>query len=340
MLSHEKFRNDHAPSLFVVYAHENRDSKKKANAAFVIELISWLKEAGVTILSDRSPLPSYTSRHNEVDAVRNIISNQLCILPEVKGPGRSRPIQSVDKVLLCSSELLREYSQHGFAEPYMSAIQQTYAAYETSQNGIRDTVARHRRDPAFHHVLTELAFLQLRKSKLGANHGIIPLTLDDADLDYLSIFQHTDLRLKLSGDLASRHLAFFKTLLQIFPEQHEFISLFRKCYSQVTERQAASSTSDDRRSLIVREEIRKTDELWHDYVLRYSRGQSHKAKELPQVRASFRCLHKSRPNMFPIRFCKTFHFLRMGISWVASLLLSPSRRSCSSMGKGQYSDLR
>jgi len=80
--------------------------------------------------------------------------------------------------------------------------QAQYFDIEKLQLSIRRVVERWCREPAFHHVLTELAMLKIRRSASKVqNHGIIPVALDRVDIKYLSFLDGCDLRLKLNPSL-------------------------------------------------------------------------------------------------------------------------------------------
>lgn len=93
----------------------------------------------------------------------------------------------------------------------------------------------------FHHILTELAFLEARKASLLEAHGMVPVTIsqtnaDDAPMRYLPMFWNTDVKLKLkSPTTGSLHKLFFKLLKRLFPDDKDFIKPFRKCYNWADE---------------------------------------------------------------------------------------------------------
>ncbi|KAK2611771.1 hypothetical protein N8I77_005095 [Diaporthe amygdali] len=233
-----------APTIFIVYAHDN----EKEGAAYdecVRKIITWLKKIHARILSDQSALPPLHARIEGTDAIRNILANQICLLPPITDSDGIPTTTSVDKVIVCGSEVLERYYENSSALSYIEdvlhicedAADQSIIALSTS---IRNRVEIECGKDEFHHIFTELAFLKFRKSCLPDTHGMVPVVLsqinpDEAPMRYLPLFYNTDVKLKLKSPAASPlHKLFFKLVEQLFPDDRDFIRPFRECYDSVS----------------------------------------------------------------------------------------------------------
>lgn len=245
-------------SIFIVYAHDNEHEGVAAHADCVRRIIDWLKTLRCEVLSDKSPLGRWASRGAEMDAVRNIISNQLRLLPS---PG----VTGVDKVIICGSPLLEKYYNDGFTSHYVDSIRRAYVPGDKEQNSIKRIVETQCRIKGFHHVLTELAFLELRTT-VKKDHGIIPLSLNGGDLLYLPFFQRSDLRLQSETSTKRLHALLFKLLHQIYPKKLELIESFQRCYKNACERIESDSAIliEEVRS-IGQQEISKSLDYWQKH---------------------------------------------------------------------------
>ncbi|MCX8566746.1 MAG: WD40 repeat [Glomeribacter sp. 1016415] len=177
------------PSLFLVYAHDN-PAHGKAEASTSKYLIEKLSQIQVILYSDQTPMGqpySSVSRDLKKDGkLEDILTNQLCLLP-----GRLRgDVTPVDKVTVCCSEVLGSYlkwSDYGhFYQKLREAYRKDREAYlkdseQDSAMAIREVVREFSQEESykagFHHVLTEMAFLQIRAEELKDKHGIIPVAL-------------------------------------------------------------------------------------------------------------------------------------------------------------------
>lgn len=231
---------DCAPNIFIVYAH---DSVKEGTAydECVRQIIKWLRKIHARILSDQTPLPHFNKRIEGDDAIRNILANQLCLLPPKLDSAGTPSVTSVDKVIVCGSVVLERYYREPSALSYIGDIVHICTTdVDQSASGlqasIRARVETESNEDGFHHILTELAFLEVRKSVLSERHGMIPLALSQsnavgAPMQYLPAFYNTDVKLKLSSpEAGSLHKLFFKLLEQLFPDDSDFIKYFRDCY--------------------------------------------------------------------------------------------------------------
>ncbi len=177
------------PSLFLVYAHENK-VHGKAESGTSKYLIEKLSQIQVVLYSDQTPIGQpYSSPLGELRKDRkleDILTNQLCLLP---GQLRS-DVKPVDKVLVCCSDVLGSYLKW---PEYDSFCQKLRAAYGKDREAylkggeqgnawairevIREFSQEEKYKAGFHHVLTEMAFLQIRAEQLKDGHGIIPVPL-------------------------------------------------------------------------------------------------------------------------------------------------------------------
>jgi hypothetical protein len=210
-----------------VYAHENEDVGE-ANSQYVKNIIDWLKIIRAPNLSDKSPLLLW-SENDTNPAVDDILSNQMRLLPA------SDSSDKVKKVILCVSQVLRKYCEDTFASRYIAQIQELYKTQKQNmqefEKRMRELVKTQLKANGFHHVLTEIAFLEIRR--LDCNNGgdgIIPITLDGGDLGIESL-TGLSVYLKLpSPELCHLHGLFFKLLQRLYQSRLTSFDLCHKCY--------------------------------------------------------------------------------------------------------------
>ncbi len=185
------------PSLFLVYAHDN-DAHGEAKASTSKYLINHLsKIRGVTLYSDQTPIGQAYSSTNENlkedSKLEDILTNQFCLLPaQVRAD-----VKPVDKVIVCCSDVLGSYlkgqSYKAFCDELKKAYDTDREAYvkDNQQKGtpaLREVVRKFSQEEKymadFHHVLTEMAFLEIRAAHLKGQHGIIPVSLTPNSYDY------------------------------------------------------------------------------------------------------------------------------------------------------------
>ncbi|UUM20818.1 NACHT domain-containing protein [Mycoavidus sp. SF9855] len=179
------------PSLFLVYAHDN-PAHGQAEAETSKYLIDKLSKIQVNLYSDQTPMGQiYSSSPEDLKEdgkLEDIVTNQLCLLPtQLRGD-----VKPVDKVVVCCSEVLGSYLKWEGYGKFYEALRAAYLkdreAYgkegeqaHQSAVAIREVVREFSQEEAyrgeFHHVLTEIAFLQIRKEHLRDKHGIIPVSL-------------------------------------------------------------------------------------------------------------------------------------------------------------------
>ncbi len=252
-----------SPSLFLVYAHNNKLGK--ADAEVSQRVIQWLSNLRSNLYSDRTasghqalPLPATPEDRAKVN---DILSSQLCLLPNHAG--------TVDQVILCGSELLGHYMASPYYQGFCEAIQRAYR--EASQThdfaqieaAIRKVVEANVNEEEFHHVLTELAFLQIRYEHKKSEHRIIPLLLNSTAQQCLPKFivDSTTIRIEDSkwrtpsnwnGERyqdEGLHIAFFKLLNRLLGEQKRCIPLmeekvYRACLQKLQEDCAHTLTAE------------------------------------------------------------------------------------------------
>ncbi len=169
------------PSLFLVYAHNN-PACGEAKADISKYLIDKLSTIRARLYADQTPLgPTYSSSvEEEKDGkLEDILTSQLCLLPAKLREG----IEPVDKVAVCCSEVLGNYLTWSHYKNFYQALRAAYRQdlEQRSTAAIREVVRKFsQEDPYqsdFHHVLTEIAFLQIRAEVRSNEHGIIPISL-------------------------------------------------------------------------------------------------------------------------------------------------------------------
>ncbi|UUM22297.1 NACHT domain-containing NTPase [Mycoavidus sp. SF9855] len=173
------------PSLFLVYAHDNPDPKygqaEAYTSKYLIEKLSNIR--GVNLYSDQTPMgqtySSSTEELKEDGKLEDILTNQLCLLP-----ARLRnDVKPVNKVVVCCSEVLGRYLEWSHYEDFYQELRAAYLkdCEQQGSSAIREVVKKFSQEQkykaGFHHVLTEIAFLQIRAEHWQDQHGIIPVSL-------------------------------------------------------------------------------------------------------------------------------------------------------------------
>ncbi len=177
------------PSIFLVYAHDN-PAHGKAEASTSKYFINHLSKIQVTLHSDQTPLGQPYSDSSEDlkedGKLEDILTSQLCLLPAQV----EKEVKPVNKVVVCCSEVLGSYLAWLHYEKFYQALRKGYLedreAYgkdggQSGASAIREVVRKFSQEAeykaGFHHVLTEMAFLQIRAEELKDQHGIIPVSL-------------------------------------------------------------------------------------------------------------------------------------------------------------------
>ncbi len=255
-----------SPSLFLVYAHNNVQGK--ADAEVSQRVIQWLSTLRTNLYSDRSagghqalPLPATPE---DTAKANDILSSQLCLLPNHNGTAKY--------VVLCGSELLGHYMASPFYQGFYKAIQNAYQQtvehtddFIEVEAAIRKVVNAHVGDKDFHHVLTELAFLQIRYEHDKDKHNVIPLLLNGNAQQCLPKFivDSTTIRIEESqwrqashwkGQQTYQdeglHIGFFRLLKQLVVKRERCIQLVEKevyqaCLQKLREDSAHTLTAED-----------------------------------------------------------------------------------------------
>ncbi|UAW64895.1 NACHT domain-containing protein [Mycoavidus sp. HKI] len=185
------------PTLFLVYAHDNpaHGKAEASTSKYLIDKLSNLR--GVNLYSDQTPMgQAYSSSAENLKGegkLEDILTNQLCLLPA----RLIKEVEPVDKVVVCCSQVLGNYLKDWsdykkFYEELREAYGEDREAYlkDGGQKGpaaIREVVRKFSQEEkykaGFHHVLTEMAFLEIRAEHLNDQHGIIPVSLTSNSYD-------------------------------------------------------------------------------------------------------------------------------------------------------------
>ncbi len=262
------------PSLFLVYTHENK-IYGKAEAGTSKYLIEKLSQIQVVLYSDQTPIGQpYSSALGEQkkdSKLEDILTNQLCLLP---GQLRSE-VKPVDKVIVCCSEVLGSYLKWPEYDSFYRKLREAYgkdreAYLKGGEQGnawaIREVVREfshgEKYKAGFHHVLTEMAFLQIRAEHLKDQHGIIPvpLTRNSYDACLSSFITSTAVRMEdiprfeeqtEAGQEVypnqSRHWVLFKLIERLLVSSDEaktFLDKFWQGYSDCISRLKETSKLD------------------------------------------------------------------------------------------------
>jgi hypothetical protein len=198
------FNREDTTSMFVIYAHDTET--KSADSRVVRNIINYLKLIGSPTRSDRVPV--LRSEDPESGARDDILVNQFCLLPE------RIATNPVEKILLCYSRLLRDYCVDADGRAYIEEVKDAalreikkLRAGDTNtitlnaqrihsiQNAIQAVVNSHTTKPWFHHVLTEIALVNLRVFLSEQPCKVIPVDLQSTntvlkDLSFLNATQH------------------------------------------------------------------------------------------------------------------------------------------------------
>ncbi|ELQ44308.1 NACHT and Ankyrin domain-containing protein, partial [Pyricularia oryzae Y34] len=239
------------PTIFIVYAHDN-ENLGDAKAAVVGRMIRWLQCSRCRVISDRSPLDPLPDALPDNATVRNILDSQFRLLPS------SSDRESVAIVILCGSDVLEQYMRHPFTSSYLEKVQEAYKSAHDPRDKIRDVVEAHAGQAGFHHVLTEVAFLDIRKQAQKKDDGIISLALSgDLPSTYLEFYDRCNVVLKLKEEkcISNEHNLFFKLLYHVYPKEgaHSVIKEYEDCYNSIRDhfRQQAPNTMNAAKEIIL-----------------------------------------------------------------------------------------
>ncbi len=248
LLTLNSLKVSNKPSLFLVYAHNNADyGKAEAETSkYFIERLSEIE--GVKLYSDQAPMgrPYIMSPEDlkKDGKLGDILTNQLCLLPAQV----IKDVKPVDKAVVCCSEVLGNYLKWADYKKFHRELREAYLqdldAYgkNNEQNDtleIRKVLRKFSEAPEykawFHHVLTEIAFLQIRAEQ-PKEHGILPvsLTLNSYEECLGDFIKATVVRIedipRLEGQAQkggevyqnqSRHLVLFKLIERLLVGNNE-----------------------------------------------------------------------------------------------------------------------
>ncbi len=255
-----------SPNLFLVYAHNN-NRLGKADAEASQQIIKWLSNLRSNLYSDRSvsghqALP-FSATLEDMAKANDILSSQLCLLPNHAG--------TVDHVVLCGSELLGHYMASTYYHGFYQAIQRAYQEASQPANdfaqveaAIRKVVDANLNEKEFHHVLTELAFLQIRYEHHQDQHGIIPLLLNSTAQQCLPKFIIDSTTIRIEDSIwrtpslwngrhtyqdEGLHIGFFKLVKRLLVKQERYIALveekiYQVCLQKLREDQSHTLTAE------------------------------------------------------------------------------------------------
>ncbi len=290
-----------SPSLFLVYAHNNH-RLGKANAEASRCLIEWLTNLRANLYSDRSAnghqvLPLRAAMEDKAKA-NDILSSQLCLLPNHSG--------TVDYVVLCGSELLGRYMASPYYLHFCEAVQRAYQEVTKHTNDftqieveMRNVVKANLKEKEFHHVLTELAFLQIRYQHYQDKHGIIPVLLNSKAEQCLPqfIFDSTTIRIedliwctpnlwdgRQTYQDEGLHIGFFKLLKRLFVRQTSCIAIlenkiYQACLQRLREDDAHTLTAGDFSSFLTQSSLAALDTLKQEHSADLRELNVHRAHE-------------------------------------------------------------
>ncbi len=254
------------PSLFLVYAHDNpaHGQAEAYTSKYLIEKLSNIR--GVNLYSDQTPMgQTYLSSQEELKddgKLEDILTNQLCLLPT---PLR-KDVKPVNKVVVCCSEVLGRYLEWSHYEDFYQALRAAYLkdCEQQGSSAIREVVKKFSQErkykAGFHHVLTEIAFLQIRAEHWQDQHGIIPvsLTLNSYEQCLAHFIPATTVRMEdmprldtqtKAGEVypnQSRHGVLFKLIERVLVSSDEaktFLNKFWQGYSECISRLKDNSST-------------------------------------------------------------------------------------------------
>jgi hypothetical protein len=133
---------------------------------------------------------------------------------------------------------------------YLQAIKDFYSSARRDlrytdeiKNGIEEIVRTYQDKEGFHHVLTELAFLEIRCVQEDGHHSVIPVVFNGDGIRSLPLFSSgvplwlTPQRhgKSLIHKCQASHRLLFNLLRQIYPTKHRAIDEFNNCYEKCVE---------------------------------------------------------------------------------------------------------
>ncbi|UAW64845.1 HEAT repeat domain-containing protein [Mycoavidus sp. HKI] len=334
------------PSLFLVYAHDNpAHGKAEADTSkYFIDKLSRIR--GVKLHSDQAPMGQpYSNSPEELkedSKLEDILTNQLCLLPDQL----IKEVKPVDKVVVCCSEVLGSYLKWSDYKKFHQELRDAYHedretyhkdAEQPRTLAIREVVRKFSQEQAykagFHHVLTEIAFLQIR-AEYKDQHGIIPVSLTENS--YAQCLAHfipaTTVRMedipqfeqktKVGREVhpnQSRHWVLFKVIERLLVASDEAQTFLNKFWEAYIKFVSEPSTLDRL------EFVKLVDSIFEE-IQAALHGQL--ARDLPQMRKLHTEIKQKllTPNLSSIDVCEALykHYQRsnLSIQWVSGQTVS------------------
>lgn len=261
----------------------------KADAALARQLIDWLKVLRAKVFSDRSTRSELWSTRED-GVTRDILFNQFCLLPKEGNIDSVDNSNRVEKVILCCSEVLQRYREDGRMKAYTEDIKKFYRENREWKNtkelekGIERIVETYCDKGGFHHVLTEVAFLEIRSIQEERDHGIIPIKLNGASIKYLPFFSSGNTHW-LAPQKHSRsvfhecqvlHRLFFKLLRRLYEDHHAAIDELEDCYERCVKRlspEVSLPSQKDLDDLLSKETLTAVNRINRNLAARTRTGQ-------------------------------------------------------------------
>jgi acylphosphatase len=181
-------------TVFVAYAHDNHE-EGTASAPQVQGIIRLLNKIGVITVTDLTRELSSTTGRRETNANRDVLQDQFCLLPNDADRRNRHFLSSVSHVVICGSELLGTYCSSPLAIEYFRCLREcynestaTHKSFTDIKSNLLDVMKDFQERKGFHHVLTEIAFSEIRferAAEFGVDHGIVPLVMNGQDVNYI-----------------------------------------------------------------------------------------------------------------------------------------------------------
>ena len=269
-----------SPSIFLVYAHKHKNPMEpKADQEVAKYIISLFHDIlGLKLYSDITAKNSRTQK--------DILLAQLSLLPNYK----DSHVESVDKVILCGSEMLASQMKTDTYKRYEQHINDTCAnacKYKLDllnhlDENLNDFIDKHP-DEEIHHLMTELAFLKRRIIKDRSNDNtIIPVLLNGCRQNALPNYITNwdvyigEARWRDPGEWngiqtfknQGIHLSIFKLLERLFSDSNclDVITHYREDYDRVIRLLREGSIPNDTLKQHALSAIQKKEEMQRENI--------------------------------------------------------------------------
>lgn len=166
--------------------------------------------------------------------------------------------------------------RHPFTSSYLDKVIGGYQTADGAREKIREVVEAHAGQAGFHHVLTEIALLQLRKQAQNQNDLIVPVALSgELPAIYSKIVDRCNVILKQKEeeeDISNEHKLFFKLLRQVYPQDniHSAVNKYERCYDETSHefRKQAPNTMERAKDIILPKLLSATKRIVEDRTTR------------------------------------------------------------------------